>query len=81
MANEEHVDFVPKPGVTLYVGSGSFRHDPSNPARLPKALAEAWDDHRHKPEAAKPAVNDTAAKAAASESRRRTSPTLRNSAP
>jgi hypothetical protein len=55
MANEEHVDFVPKPGVTLYVGSGSFRHDPSNPARLPKALAEAWDEHRHKPEAAKPA--------------------------
>jgi hypothetical protein len=65
MANEEHVDFVPKPGVTLYVGSGSFRHDPSNPARLPKALAEAWDEHRHKPEAAPPAASDAAAKPAA----------------
>lgn len=53
MANtEEHVDFVPKPGVTVYLPHGRFDHDPDRPIRLSKAQAEAWEAHRHKPEKA-----------------------------
>lgn len=45
---DEHVNFVPKPGVTIYSGRARFDHDPKKPVRLPKAQADAWDDLRHK---------------------------------
>lgn len=40
-SKEEHVDFIPRDGVTIYTGRGITPHPAGTPVRLPKSQAEA----------------------------------------
>lgn len=47
---EDHVEFIAKPGVTVYTGTGAVGVPPGEIARMPQSHADALEDLRHVPE-------------------------------